>query len=105
MKLIKKLAEQMHEELEGAEDYIKCAMKHKGTYKELSDLYYKMAEVELSHAMDLHKHTELLIQKTDVSKINDELLKLMKEIWNEKHECLIKEAAEIKAMIEMYKTT
>lgn len=105
MRIIKKLADQMKEELEGAEEYIKCAIKNKQEHKELSELYYKLSTVELDHAMELHKHVEILIQKTDITKVNDELLKLMKEIWNEKHECLIKEMAEIKTMIEMYKTS
>lgn len=105
MRIIKKLADQMREELEGAEEYIKCAMRNKSEHKELSELYYKLSTVELDHALELHKHAEILIQKTDLSKVNEDLLKFMKEIWNEKHECLIKEAAEIKSMIEMYKTS
>lgn len=105
MKIIKKLTEQMYEELEGAEEYIKCAMKNKTEHKELSELYYKMSNAELEHAIELHKHAEIIIKQVNLEKQNNEFINLMKEIWDEKHECLIKEMAEIKNMIELYKTS
>ena len=43
MKEIKKIAEQIDEELQDAEKYLKCAYKHKDDNPILADMYYGLS--------------------------------------------------------------
>lgn len=61
MELIKKLAEMIDEELEGAEEYAKCALKHRETNPELAQTFYTMSAEEMQHVDRLHKQVVRII--------------------------------------------
>ena len=54
MNTIKKLSEMLDEEIEGAEEYIKCALKHKEEHPEMAKMFYDMSFDEAHHATMLH---------------------------------------------------
>lgn len=62
MELIKKLSEMIEDELEGAEEYAKCALKHKESNPELAQTFYTMSAEEMQHVDRLHKHVVRLIE-------------------------------------------
>lgn len=61
--MMKEIYWQFLDEIEGAEDYTRCATKCKDKNRELSSMYRGMAENELSHAEKLieamHKVAEM----------------------------------------------
>lgn len=61
MELIKKLAEMIEEELEGAEEYAKCALKHRESNPELAQTFYTMSSEEMQHVDRLHKQVVRII--------------------------------------------
>ena len=62
MELIKKLADMIDEELEGAENYAKCAIKHKETRPELAQTFYTISVEEMQHVDKLHKQVVRIIE-------------------------------------------
>lgn len=102
MRIIKKITEQISEELCDAEKYIKCAMNQKSDFPQLADVYYKLSNEELGHANALHDQAVRLIDEWK-KKMEKEPPDYMKEMWNEEHDEFIEEMAEIKVMIDMYK--
>ena len=63
MKIIKKLAEMIEEELEDAEKYAKCSLKHRDDDPELSHVFHELATEEMRHADMLHGEVVKLIEK------------------------------------------
>lgn len=98
MKIIKKLAHQIHEEAEGAADYAKCAVHYREEYPDLSRLYAEMAEQELTHATKMHEFVVKLIARV---RETAEPPKYMLDLWEEEHKEIIEEVAQTKAMIAM----
>lgn len=56
MELFKHLFDQITEEYHDAEKYMRCALKHKDTDRELADSYYTLSRQELAHAETLQHH-------------------------------------------------
>lgn len=56
MRIIKKLAEQINEEVDGAIDYAMEALDCKLTDPELSKFYFELAKTEYGHMEKLHDH-------------------------------------------------
>ena len=54
MQVIKNLVEQIDEELEDAQKYIKCAYKMKDDYPELAQTYFRLSKEEMTHVNLLH---------------------------------------------------
>ena len=63
MKIIKRLAEQMNDELCGAKEYITLALEYKDFRPDLADTYYRMAQNEITHYENLHSHAVNIIQE------------------------------------------
>lgn len=101
MKLIKHMIEQMHEELEGAKEYIECAMNHKTDHPVIANMYYEMSLTEIAHFESLHKSVVSLID--EVKAKGEEPPIAMMAIYEYEHEKAIKEMTKIKIMQEMYK--
>lgn len=94
MKIIKKISEQIDEELKDAQKYIRCAYSYKDDYPELAETYYKLSMEEMEHVAMLHDV---------VAKIIDEFAKTnpipegMQAVYDYLHEMHIKTARKIKA--------
>ena len=101
MKIIKKLSKQISDEIEGMEDYAKCALEWRKTDPELSKAYYDMAKAEHTHAQRLH---ELVMRKIEEAKASGiEPPQSMLNAWEDKHRELIEKSAMAKVYLDMYK--
>lgn len=101
MRIIKHLAEQIQEEVTGAEEYAKDALEHRLTDPELSKLYIELAKTEYNHVQRLHEQIIRKIEEAKKSAI--EPPESMLNTWDEKHKKLIEQMAKAKTFIEMYK--
>lgn len=101
MKIIKRIYEQIEDELEGAEEYAKGAVMHKEEYPALARTWYEISLAEMGHVDMLHKQV--------VGMINDHRAKhgqppeAMMAVYNFLHERMINEAEEVKRYQEMYR--
>ena len=101
MKEIKKLEDQIGEELHDAKKYIKCALKNKDENKKLADLYYKLANEEMNHMELLHNMVVNIID--DYRDEHGEPPAEMMAVYNYIHEKHIDKAKDVKMLISMYK--
>lgn len=99
MRLIGKLAEQIEDELSGAEGYAKCAMEHKVSDRGLARMYASMAKTELSHAMDLHSHASKAA--ADAEKAGAAPSQEMIDTWAKTHEEMVERTAKVKDILAM----
>lgn len=103
MKIIKRLSEMIEEELDGAEDYIKCALKNKDGYPSLSKTLYDISMDEMRHVGILHDQVVKIIQ--EYRKEHGEPPVAMQAVYDYVHERNINHAAKIKAMQSQYRET
>ena len=61
MKLIADISEMIEEELEGAENYIKHALKQKGVNDSLAKAFHEISVEEMEHVNILHNEVTKLI--------------------------------------------
>ena len=101
MKMIKKIIDQIYDELEGSEEYIECAMKEKAEHPTIANMYYEMSLMEMSHVDKLHSAVVTLINEAKAK--GEEPPPTMMAIYEYEHEKIMEEATEIKVMQEMYK--
>lgn len=101
MLIIKKMEDQIGEELHDAKKYIKCAIKYKEDHRDLADLYYQLSQEEMGHADRLHKMVVREIE--DYRKKEGEPPAEMLAVYNYLHEKEIDKAKEVKTMWDMYK--
>lgn len=101
MKIIKQISEMIEDELEGAEEYIKCALKHKEDNPGLAKVFYEISVQEMHHVNMLHTEVTNLIQKH--RREHGEPPAPMQAVYDYLHEKQIEEAAEIKAMQAHYR--
>lgn len=64
MKLIKTMACLMMDEVEGAKDYAIMALENQYSRPQLAELFYKLAQTEMTHYTALHEQTVKLIDET-----------------------------------------
>lgn len=99
MRMIKELAERIHEELEGAEDYAQLAARYRGHNDALAAMYAEIAAQEMTHVDKLHgKAVEIIAAWR---KDHGEPPRQMAMLWEHEHKRMIKRAGEVKAMLEM----
>ena len=101
MRIIKELVEEIKEELEGAGEYAEKAVRYKGTDDGTASMYAEMAQQELGHVDRLHSKVQDIIKKHRAEK--GEPPAAMIAVWEWEHKEMIKNAAEVRAMIEMAK--
>ena len=99
MKEIKKIVEQIDEELLDAEKYLKCADKYKDSNPTLADMYYKLSVAEMGHVSILHEASVKIIN--DYSATNP-IPEGMQAVYDYLHERHIKWANKIKARQEAF---
>ena len=100
MREIKKISEQIDEELQDAEKYLKCAKKYKIDNPTLADVYYNLSLEEMNHVSMLHEAGVRLIEEYSAT---NPIPEGMQAIYDYLHERHIKWAAKIKAKQEQYK--
>ena len=101
MKLIKEIVESMHEEIEGAEDYAKKAVRYKEEDRPLADAYYSMAGQELGHVDMLHAQVVRIIKAYQAA--GNEPPAVMKAVWDWEHGKVMDHVAKVKVLLETYR--
>lgn len=99
MRLIKKLVEQIEDEVSGAEGYAKCAVEHAESMPELARQYKAMARTEYAHAMELHKFAAIEISKAE--RAGAKPTQEMADKWEQSHEEYIERMAKVKSYLGM----
>ena len=96
MQIIKKLSDMIEDELEGAEEYIKCALKHKEEHPQLAKVFNEISTEEMRHVNLLHEQVAKIIQ--DYRKEHGDPPAPMLAVYDYLHEKHIDKAAKIRAM-------
>lgn len=99
MRIIKKIAEQMKEEIASAKEYAKLATHYKTEQPTLAKVYYDAANDELTHADKLHAEVVKLIEK---QRAIEPPPPVMLELWKDEHNDYIEEYGIAKNMIALY---
>ena len=99
MQVIRDLAEEIRDELDGAGEYAKKAAHFKGTDDSLAAMYSEIAGQELGHVDKLHSKAMEIIKKYRAEKGDPP--KAMQAVWDWEHKAMIQRMAEIKGMLEM----
>lgn len=101
MRKIAEIAEEIREELDGAEHYAKRATQYKMEDKPLADVYATLAAQELSHVDALHTQVERVIK--DSRAAGNVPPAGMMDVWDYEHKRFIDGMAKIKILLEMYR--
>ena len=101
MEIIKKLSEQIDEELGDASKYIKCALNMKEEEPDVAKLYYTLSLEEMKHATMLHDEVKKIIAAYKVKM--GEPPKEMMFLYNYLHDKQIDRASKIKAKQDSFK--
>lgn len=102
MKVIKKLADMIDDELEGAEHYIRCAMQYKDERPSLAKVFYDLSMTEMDHVNTLHNEVVRII--AEYRKTDGEPPEAMKMVYDYIHEKHIERAAKIRTYQDQYKS-
>ena len=101
MKIIKKIAEYIEEELEGAENYAKAALLHKDDNPQLAKVLFEISTQEMRHVDMLHGEIVKMIEQYRREK--GEPPAAMLAVWEYQHERHIEEAKEVKLLQAEYR--
>lgn len=101
MKIIKKLYEQIEDELSGGLEYAKCAVNHKEDHPALAKVWYDISGVEVGHAETLHRQVVQLIGEYRAR--NGQPPEAMKAVYDFLHERSMAKMEEIKRYQELYR--
>lgn len=98
MRKIKKLIDNINEEIEGAKNYAEIYLEMKAKGEQLASKFKSMADDEIRHAMIIHDYT---LQEIDTLKRVYTPPSEMLEIWDKEHVKYVEKVAWIKKMLEM----
>lgn len=101
MKIIEKLSNMIEEEIDGAYEYAKCAVKWKDENPTLSTTFYNISTQELSHVNMLHDEVVKLINQ--YRNEHGEPPEDMKAVYDYLHEKHIEDVNEVKMFHNQFK--
>ena len=101
MVLIEKLSDQIEEELNDAEKYIRCALKHKEDHPSLAQTSARLSSEEMNHVGLLHDQVVILIN--EYRKEHGDPPEKMQDRYDYLHKRHIDHANEIKIMQTVFK--
>lgn len=85
------IIDEIYDEIEGAQTYVKHALMFKAEDKPLSEMYYNMARQEYNHAINLIEHAPKIAMM-------DDTLKLM---WERDHGRIVEWLSDVKSHLDM----
>lgn len=100
MKIIKDISAMIEDELNGAEEYIKEAIRVKDEYPDISDMFYKHAKDEMGHMDDLHNAIVKLIKA--YRETEGDPPPAMQAFYDYLHEAHMERAARIQWYLKKY---
>lgn len=103
MRMIKKLSEEIKGNIHEARNKIGEAYKLRDTDKAVADWYKEMAAAHMQFNTNGHSNVARLIADARSKMGNDPLLPGMMVVYDEIHADIMREAAEVQAMITAYK--
>lgn len=98
MRIIKKLAGQIDDEIGDAMKYARCAANYKDSEPDLSRLYADLSEQELKHMSRLHDAVVGIINRIQAE--GTEIPAGMMEMYEFLHERAIEHAAEVRMILQ-----
>ena len=101
MKIIKTISEMIEDELEGAEEYAKCALQYRTDNPTLAKTFYDIATDEMRHVDLLHAEVVRLIEMH--RKTAGEPPAAMQAVYDYLHERQIEEANEVRMYLAQYR--
>lgn len=101
MKEIKKLFEKITEEIEGAEEYAKDALRYKDIDMDRANMYYEMSKQELTHVDRLHDMVKKVIRQYKEG--GGEIPKGMEAIYDWQHDSMISWVAKVRNLQDMFR--
>ena len=101
MKIIEILSDKISDEIECAEDYIKCALTYKDDRPQLAETFYRIANEKIGHMGLLHAQVVAIID--EYRKAKGEPPEAMMTLYNILHRKHIEHAAAVKGMMALYK--
>jgi rubrerythrin len=101
MKIIKRISDMIADELEGAEEYAKCAIKYKDDHPTLAKTFYDISTDEMRHVSLLHDEIVKLIET--YRKEHGEPPVAMLAVYEYLHEKQIEEANEVRGYQAQYR--
>ena len=101
MKIIKKLADMIDEELEGACSYVKCALKYQEERPNLAKVFYDLSVDEMDHVSKLHGEVTKIIEA--YRKEQGEPPEVMLAVYDYIHEKQIEKANKVRTYQDQYK--
>ena len=101
MKIIRKLAEMISEEIEDACKYVDCALMHKEENPQLAETFFRLSLDEMSHMQQLHDQSVRIIDEYKRQK--GEPPAAMMAVYEYLHGQHIERAGAVKAKQMLYK--
>ena len=98
MKIIKKLAKYIDEEVSDAEKYARCAAESRSERPALAQTYLQLANAELEHAQTLHAAVVGIIEEE--RRMNGDPPAGMLEAYEMLHEWQMERVANVRALIQ-----
>ena len=97
--LMTTLLDQYCEEVEGVEEYSKCAMANKND-PELYKMYMEMAQAELGHAQKLQAQ---VLKRTSEDLDPEEAKRVLSMIWDDQRDEMVRRLAVARGYLEQVK--
>ena len=101
MEVIKKLSKMIHEEIEDAEKYTKCAIKYRESFPEVSQVFFNLGNEELNHMEKLHTAVTRVIAEYRAK--HGEPPAAMKAVYDYLHEEQTENVRNVRILQEMYR--
>lgn len=102
MRIIKRLSEQIEDEVDGVIGYAQDALELKYSDPQTAEKYYKLANVENGHVAILH---EMVVAKIEEARgrAKEPPPQWMLNKWDEQHKRIIEKMEKAKTFLSMYK--
>ena len=101
MEVIKKLSKMIHEEIEDAEKYTKCAIKYKESFPEVSQVLFNLGNEEMNHMEKLHSVVTRVIAEHRAK--HGEPPAAMLAVYDYLHEEQIEKAQNVRILQNQYR--